>query len=137
MGQIFNKFKDSNEFRKKLVELVAENSIEIAYTDNKDFKKLKSCTSFMGDPAKKRYYPIQDDTTVLVTDKGRLYLFINVDTISKSKMKYCEIENTNKKTKQIKNTLSEIEEVLGPVPIVEKLRKQIREWLKSVNEIIK
>ena len=133
IGQIFNQFSNNTEFLHKLSELAHDNMLEIAYCDSEKFKKLQKCTGFTGDPSKGRFYPIQNDTVVIVKQGNMVCLFIDIDTISKSKMKREEIEKANKHVKNIKNLTKKVKDVLGEVPVIDNLNKEITELLTVIN----
>lgn len=127
-----------NKFRDELSKCISEKPyklIHIGFATNETFNKLKGAKVGIGSPCE-GWFPLQDDTCQIIYQGNQAGLIFNKGTAFGTANKKT-ILNINNKRNQIKNTIKQIKDVLGDVPIVDKLEEQIIDYINTINTIIK
>lgn len=126
------------EFRDELSKCISEKPyrlIHIGFATNETFNKLKNAKIGIGSPCED-WFPLQDDTCRIIYQGNQVGLIFN-KRIALSVMNTRTIANLNSKHNKIKNTIKQITDVLGDVPIVDTLKKQLTDYIDTMNTILK
>ena len=133
--------EDKKSFREDLIERIGNRSkspegkyykmLEIVLME-KNPKEIFSKSAVIKPTA---HFPIQKDTCSIVENASGVGLcfdrrFFLMSCIGKER-----IDSLSRNCKKIQKTLDDIESVLGEVPIVEKLRDELKEYLGAIDRL--
>jgi hypothetical protein len=132
--------KDKKSFREDLIERIGNRSsnpenkyykiLEIVLLDKnpKDVFSKSEVFKYIA------HFPIQEDTCSIIENVNGVGLCFNRRGFLMSCIGKERLDSLNKNYKKVQKTLDDIESVLGKVPIVEKLRNELKGYQVAIDK---
>lgn len=131
---------NKKSFRENLIKRIGNRS---KYPDYKYFKLLeivlldedpKELFSKSGTFNPIAHFPIQEDTCSIIENDNGVGLCFNRRAFLLSCIGKSRLNTLNANYKKVQKTLDDIENVLGKVPIVETLRKDLKDYQEAISK---
>ena len=131
---------EKKSFREDLIERISNRSLN---PENKYYKILeivlldknpKDVFSKSGVFKYIAHFPIQEDTCSIIENGNAVGLCFNRRGFLMSCIGKERLNSLNKNYKKVQKTLDDIESVLGKVPVVEKLRDELKEYQVAIDK---
>ena len=132
--------EEKKSFREDLIERIGNRS---SNPENKYYKILeivlldknpKDVFSKSGVFKYIAHFPIQRDTCSIIENANGVGLCFNRRGFLMSCIGKERLDSLNKNYKKVQKTLDDIESVLGKVPVVEKLRDELKEYQVAIDK---
>lgn len=134
----------SNEFRDNLVEKLKKQTgkyndwyrgFHLGVVSKERYKTIKDAKILAGCICDYGSIPIQSDTCQMLANGKDVVLIFTKESILNA-IHQRKVRDLNEKTRKITNTLKQIQNVLGDVPIVTQLKTEVNDCLITINNFL-